>query len=181
VVAIRRGAGTAGPAEVAMGFAMRTRNPWISCECARCGNVVDGGGVAAGARRRFFGVTEERLRAKGRAPSTVRALGVERVAGRRRRRPYGSAHCRHREAPDASTAKQEGTGEYVDDTVITTKVKAAIFNEPTLKSAEINVETFKGVVQLSGFVSSPAAEKTAVAVAGQVGGVKSVKNDMRLK
>ena len=81
----------------------------------------------------------------------------------------------------ASTAKQEGTGEYVDDTVITGKVKAAIFNEPTLKSAEINVETFKGVVQLSGFVSSPAAEKTAVAVAGKVGGVKSVKNDMRQK
>jgi osmotically-inducible protein OsmY len=81
----------------------------------------------------------------------------------------------------ASTAKQEGTGEYVDDTVITGKVKAAIFNEPTLKSAEINVETFKGVVQLSGFVSSPAAERTAVAVAGKVGGVKSVKNDMRQK
>jgi osmotically-inducible protein OsmY len=81
----------------------------------------------------------------------------------------------------ASTAKQEGTGEYVDDTVITGKVKTAIFNEPTLKSAEINVETFKGVVQLSGFVSSPAAENTAVAVARNVGGVKSVKNDMRLK
>jgi osmotically-inducible protein OsmY len=81
----------------------------------------------------------------------------------------------------ASTAKQEGTGEYIDDTVITGKVKAAIFNEPTLKSAEINVETFKGVVQLSGFVSSASAEKTAVAVASQVGGVKSVKNDMRLK
>jgi osmotically-inducible protein OsmY len=81
----------------------------------------------------------------------------------------------------ASTAKQEGTGEYVDDTVITSKVKAAIFNEPTLKSAEINVETFKGVVQLSGFVSSPAAESTAIAVAKGVGGVKSVKNDMRLK
>ena len=57
----------------------------------------------------------------------------------------------------ASTAKQEGTGEYVDDSVITTKVKAAILNEPSLKSAEINVETFKGVVQLSGFVSSQAA------------------------
>ena len=56
----------------------------------------------------------------------------------------------------ASTSKQEGTGEYVDDTVITTKVKAAILDEPTLKSAEINVETFKGTVQLSGFVSSPA-------------------------
>lgn len=81
----------------------------------------------------------------------------------------------------ASTAKQEGTGEYVDDTVITSKVKAAIFNEPTLKSAEINVETFKGVVQLSGFVSSQAAENRAVEVARTVGGVKSVKNDMRLK
>jgi osmotically-inducible protein OsmY len=81
----------------------------------------------------------------------------------------------------ASTAKQEGTGEYVDDTVITGKVKAAILNEPTLKSAEINVETFKGVVQLSGFVSSGAAQNTAVAVARDVGGVKSVKNDMRLK
>jgi osmotically-inducible protein OsmY len=81
----------------------------------------------------------------------------------------------------ASTAKHEGTGEYVDDTVITTKVKAAIFNEPTLKSAEINVETFKGVVQLSGFVSSQAGENKAVEVARTVGGVKSVKNDMRLK
>jgi osmotically-inducible protein OsmY len=81
----------------------------------------------------------------------------------------------------ASTRTQEGTGEYVDDTVITSKVKAAILNEPTLKSAEINVETFKGVVQLSGFVSSQAAENKAVEVARTVGGVKSVKNDMRLK
>ena len=81
----------------------------------------------------------------------------------------------------ASTAKQEGTGEYVDDTVITTKVKTAIFNEPTLKSAEINVETFKGVVQLSGFVSTAANETLAVQVARNVAGVKSVKNDMRLK
>lgn len=81
----------------------------------------------------------------------------------------------------ASTAKQEGTGEYVDDTVITGKVKAAIFEEPTLKSAEINVETFKGVVQLSGFVSSATAENKAVQVARGVAGVKSVKDDMRLK
>ena len=81
----------------------------------------------------------------------------------------------------ASTAKQEGTGEYVDDTVITGKVKTAIFNEPTLKSAEINVETFKGVVRLSGFVTSQAAENKAVEVARGVPGVKSVKNDMRLK
>ena len=81
----------------------------------------------------------------------------------------------------ASTRTQEGTGEYVDDAVITTKVKAAILGEPTLKSAEINVETFKGVVQLSGFVSSQAAESKAVEVARNVGGVRSVTNSMRLK
>jgi osmotically-inducible protein OsmY len=81
----------------------------------------------------------------------------------------------------ASTQKQEGTGEYVDDSVITSKVKAAILNEPTLKVAEINVETFKGVVQLSGFVSSQAAANKAVEVARGVGGVKAVRNDMRVK
>jgi osmotically-inducible protein OsmY len=81
----------------------------------------------------------------------------------------------------AGTATKEGTGEYVDDTVITTKVKAAIFNEPSLKSAEINVETFKGTVQLSGFVNSRADINKAVEVARGVKGVKSVKNDMRLK
>ena len=67
------------------------------------------------------------------------------------------------------------------DSVITTKVKAAVLNEPSLKSAEINVETFKGVVQRSGFVSSQADINKAVEVARGVGGVKSVKNDMRLK
>ena len=81
----------------------------------------------------------------------------------------------------ASTAKQEGTGEYVDDTVITTKVKARILEEPGLKSAEINVETFKGVVQLSGFVSSQASINRAAELARGVKGVTSVKNDMRLK
>ena len=81
----------------------------------------------------------------------------------------------------ASTSTQEGTGEYIDDSVITTKVKAAILNEPTLKSAEINVETFKGVVQLGGFVNSQADINKAVEVARSVKGVTSVKNDMRLK
>jgi osmotically-inducible protein OsmY len=60
-------------------------------------------------------------------------------------------------------------------------VKAAIINEPTLKSAEINVETFKGVVQLSGFVSSQANIYKAAEVARNVGGVKNVKNDMQLR
>ena len=81
----------------------------------------------------------------------------------------------------ASTSKHEGTGEYFDDTVITSKVKVAVLNEPSLKSAEINVETFKGVVQLSGFVSSRADINKAVEVARSVKGVESVKNDMRLK
>jgi len=81
----------------------------------------------------------------------------------------------------ASTAKQESTGQYMDDTAITAKVKAAIFNEPTLKSTEINVETFKGRVQLSGFVNSQGDINRAVALTQTVTGVTSVKNDMRLK
>jgi osmotically-inducible protein OsmY len=81
----------------------------------------------------------------------------------------------------ASSSTKEGTGEYFDDTAITTKVKAAIFNEPSLKSAEINVETFKGTVQLSGFVGSRADINKAAELARGVNGVKSVKNDMRVK
>jgi osmotically-inducible protein OsmY len=81
----------------------------------------------------------------------------------------------------ASTHRQESTGQYVDDSALTGKVKAAIFNEPTLKSAEINVETFKGRVQLSGFVSSRESVDLAVKVAQGVNGVSSVANDMRVK
>jgi len=81
----------------------------------------------------------------------------------------------------ASTRTQESLGEYVDDSTITAKVKTAIFNEPDLKATEVNVETFKGVVQLSGFVSSESDRDKAVEVARRVGGVKAVRNDMRLK
>ncbi len=81
----------------------------------------------------------------------------------------------------AETPKHESTVQYVDDSAITAKVKAAIFNEPTLKSAEINVETFKGAVQLGGFVKSQADINRAVTVAQAVSGVTSVKNDMRMK
>jgi osmotically-inducible protein OsmY len=81
----------------------------------------------------------------------------------------------------ASTRTQEGTGEYLDDSWITTRVKAAMFNEPELKSAEINVETFKGEVQLSGFVSSEKDITKALSLARDIKGVKSVKNDMRIK
>jgi osmotically-inducible protein OsmY len=81
----------------------------------------------------------------------------------------------------ASTSKQASTGEYIDDSVITGKVKAAVFEDPALKSAEVNVETFKGVVQLSGFVSSYAEINKAVTLARGVNGVTEVKNDMQVK
>jgi osmotically-inducible protein OsmY len=80
-----------------------------------------------------------------------------------------------------STGTKEGTGEYVVYSLIRTNVNAAIFNDSTLKVNEINVETFKGVVQLSGFVRSQADIDQAVKVARGVAGVKSVKNDMRIK
>ncbi len=81
----------------------------------------------------------------------------------------------------AATATKESTGEYIDDSVITTKVKDAIFREPTLKSVEIKVVSYKGVVQLSGFVSSQSSIDKAVEVARSVQGVQSVTNNMQKK
>ena len=81
----------------------------------------------------------------------------------------------------ASTSSQSSTGEYIDDSTITTKVKSAIFNEPSLKVLQINVETYKSVVQLSGFADSSTDISTASKVAQSIPGVKAVKNDMRLK
>jgi osmotically-inducible protein OsmY len=81
----------------------------------------------------------------------------------------------------AATSTREGTGEYVDDSAITAKVKSAMLGSSGLKSTDIHVETFKSVVQLSGFVNSQAQMAQAVRVAEGVSGVKSVKNDMRLK
>jgi osmotically-inducible protein OsmY len=81
----------------------------------------------------------------------------------------------------ASTQKHESTGEYVDDSVLTSKVKAAILDEATLKTLQINVETFKGVVQLSGFVDSVEHVARAGEVAARIQGVKEVKNDLVAK
>lgn len=81
----------------------------------------------------------------------------------------------------ASTSKTEGTGEYFDDSWITTKVKAAILDEPTLKSTEINVETFKGTVQLSGFVKQAQDIPKATTVARSVKGVQAVRNNLIVK
>ncbi len=81
----------------------------------------------------------------------------------------------------APTATKEGTGGYIDDTVITTKVKSTLLADDSLKSTEINVETFKGRVQLSGFVSSPQMANRAVGITRCVAGVKSVVNNMQIK
>ena len=81
----------------------------------------------------------------------------------------------------AGTARQESAGEYIDDTWITTRVKAALIGDDQVKATEVNVETFKGAVQLSGFVSSNAAMAQAVRVAQGVRGVTSVENDMLVK
>jgi hyperosmotically inducible protein len=81
----------------------------------------------------------------------------------------------------ASTSKQSGTGEYVDDSVITTKVKSELAADDFLKSFEISVETYKGIVQLSGFVDSQKAVDKAGEIASGVKGVKSVKNNLNVK
>jgi osmotically-inducible protein OsmY len=81
----------------------------------------------------------------------------------------------------ASTSKQEGAGEYVDDSVITTKVKSLLGEDDFLKSFQISVETYKGTVQLSGFVNSQKAVDKAVEITRSVKGVKSVKNDLIVK
>ncbi|WP_206617510.1 BON domain-containing protein [Geovibrio thiophilus] len=81
----------------------------------------------------------------------------------------------------ASSNKKESSGEYFDNSVITAKVKAAIFDESSLKTLEINVETFKGKVQLSGFVDSKQNAELAGRIASQVEGVTSVQNSLALK
>jgi osmotically-inducible protein OsmY len=81
----------------------------------------------------------------------------------------------------ATQSEPQSPGAYLDDSWITTKVKTAILNEPSLKVMQINVETYKGVVQLSGFVDSAASQAKAVEVARAVQGVASVKNDLRLR
>lgn len=78
----------------------------------------------------------------------------------------------------ASTSTQDTAGEYLSDAWITTKVKAALVGDSLVRATEVNVETFRGVVQLSGFVSSDLAMDQAVLVAKNIEGVTSVKNDM---
>ena len=81
----------------------------------------------------------------------------------------------------ASTAKHESTGQYVDDKTISTKVKTALINDEQVKARNIDVETYKGVVALSGFVDSSSEADRAVTLAQKVEGVQSVKNDLHVR
>ena len=76
---------------------------------------------------------------------------------------------------------KESTGEYIDDSTITTKVKAAFVSDKTVDAMDVKVETFKGTVQLSGFADSSAEIERAAQIAAKVAGVKAVRNDIRLK
>jgi len=81
----------------------------------------------------------------------------------------------------AATRTHESTGEFVDDSVITTKVKSLLAEDDFLKSFQIGVESFKGTVQLSGFVNSQKAVDKAVEIVGSVKGVISIKNNLIVK
>jgi osmotically-inducible protein OsmY len=81
----------------------------------------------------------------------------------------------------AATATRESTGEFIDDSAITANVKTVIYNDPELKIGQISVETYKGVVQLSGFVNSTAAIAKASHLAASAQGVVSVENSLILK
>ena len=81
----------------------------------------------------------------------------------------------------AGSPTQESTGEYIDDTTLTSKVKTILLQDPEVSGLGINVETFKGEVQLSGFANSEAERQRAESLASSVNGVAAVKNDIVLK
>ena len=80
-----------------------------------------------------------------------------------------------------STATQTNAAEYADDAATTARVKLALLNTEGVQASAVNVETYRGVVQLSGFVDSPEMAQRAVNAVSRVVGVRNVKNDMRIK
>lgn len=81
----------------------------------------------------------------------------------------------------ASTATKESTGEYIDNSTITTKVKAAFVNDPVVSALDVKVDSFKGVVQLSGFVNTSAEKAQAGRIAASIKGVTDVQNNIVVK
>lgn len=81
----------------------------------------------------------------------------------------------------SSTATRQSTGEYIDDTALTAKVKTALIKDEMVKAADVQVETFRGTVQLSGFVDSSVQKDRAEQVARGINGVQAVTNNIQLK
>lgn len=95
--------------------------------------------------------------------------------------PMGAIAADSAQAPSAANPSRESAGEYIDDATISTKVRAAFVKDKDVKAMDVKVETYKGNVQLSGFANTPAEIERAVQLANGVAGVKSVRNDIRLK
>jgi len=95
--------------------------------------------------------------------------------------PFAAVAAGTEQPATGAASTQKSAGEYVDDAAITAKVKAAFVQDSAVKATEINVKTFKGTVQLSGFASSRSEVERAEYLANNVPGVKAVKNDVRLK
>lgn len=121
-------------------------------------------------------------------PNLTKALLVAAVLGCTALSGCMSSESRKSETASQKTAAQksdaashETAGEVVDDSVVTAKVKAKLVDDPVTKAYQINVETFKGTVQLSGFVDSAEAVSRATRLAKDVGGVKDVKNSLQVR
>jgi osmotically-inducible protein OsmY len=81
----------------------------------------------------------------------------------------------------SSTRTRESTGEYIDSSALTAKVKSALVADEIVRARDVQVETFRGTVQLSGFVDTQAQKERATAVARSVQGVRDVKNNLIIK
>jgi len=106
------------------------------------------------------------------------------AADSERATPHESTTARHpapAPAGQPAAAGQQTAGEEVDDAVVTAKVKARLVDDAVTKAYQINVETFKGTVQLSGSVDSEEARLRATELAKNVGGVKDVKNSLQVR
>jgi osmotically-inducible protein OsmY len=117
-------------------------------------------------------------------PNLTRALLVAAVLGCTALSGCGSMENRKSETAaqkKPAAASHETAGETIDDSVVTAKVKAKLVDDPVTKAYQIEVETFKGTVQLSGFVDSAEAVSRATSLAKDVGGVKDVKNSLQVR
>lgn len=117
-------------------------------------------------------------------PILTRALLVAAVLGTTAMAGCASTAGRQSEAAaqnKSEAANPQTAGEVVDDSVVTAKVKAKLVDDPVTKAYQINVETFKGTVQLSGFVDSEEARARATQLARDVGGVKGVRNSLQVR